>query len=268
MIARHPAKRDFANLADYYAANLRHLGVTVVLNREAKAEEIAKAGFDIVVTATGNSPSKLELGPTKIPCHTAYDILEGKAVAGRDVLMIGGGATGCECADWLVRDAAISPDQAYFLLTQKAESAEKVLGMLDKSRRRVTVIDIDKVGSGFEQGTAWPLYKNLDRFGVQRYSFARLVSITDDSVEIEAKEPKTREQKARERETGELLPEKLLSLVIPCDTIVTAVSSKANDVLYSELLALGVKAHNIGDSAKAGTVPDAIAGANELLKSF
>lgn len=268
-IAKHPAKTDFSSLADYYTAMLNDLNVEVVLRREASAEEIAGTGFDIVVTATGSLPSGLDLGGSgKIPVCNAYDILEGRAVAGRNVVVIGGGATGCECADWLVRDASISPEQAYFLLTQGAEAPEKVINMLDLSRRRVTIIDIDKVGSGFEPGTAWPLLKDLDRFGVERYSYAKLLDVTDSTVELEAIQPKTREQKAKERETGVAEPEKTLRLSLPCDTIVTAVSPKPNDGLYNTLVELGVNAYKLGDSDAVGSIPDAIAGANGTLRQL
>lgn len=268
LIAKHPSKRDFAALTEYYDAMLHHLGVEVVLRKEGTAEEIAKAGFDAVVTATGNLPKTLNVGETEIPVCNAYDIFDGRAVAGQNVLMVGGGAVGCECADWLVRDAAITPEQVYFLLTQQAETPEKVLGMLSKSRRRVTIIDVDKIGSGFEQGTAWPLLKDLDRFGVERYAFAQIMNISAGSVEIEALQPKTRKQKAKERETGIVEPDKMLRLTIPCDTIVTAVSSGSNDALYNELSALGVKAYNIGDSQSSGRVSDAIAAANALAATI
>lgn len=269
MAAGHPAKSDFITLAGYHKAMLKRLGVETVFNKEGTVEEIAKAGFDLVVTAVGNIPKTMNPGGNgKIPVCTAYDVFGGKSVPGKDVVVIGGGAVGCECADLLVSEAAISPEQVYFMLSQRSETAEKVLGMLDKSRRKVTIIDMAKVGTGFEQGTSWPLFKNLDRFGVERYSFAKLLEVTDSTVEIEAVQPKTREQKAKERETGVVEPEKLLRLSIPCDTIVTAVGASPNSGLYEELKDRGVKVYNIGDSSAVGKVSDAIAQAAELIKEI
>ena len=267
-IARHPSKTDFALLADYYNAVLSELGVAVVFGKNADAQEIAKANFDIVVTATGNVPMSLDVGETEIPVCNAYEVMEGKIVAGRNVLVIGGGAVGCECADWLVRDAALKPEQAYFMLTQQSETTENVVSMLSKSRRKVTIIDIDKVGSGFEQGTAWPLLKDLDRFGVARYSFARLLSIDGSTISIDALQPKTREQKLKERETGIVEPEVKLELKFECDTIITAVSAKPDDKLFDELSTLGVNVRKIGDCAGIGRISDAVFSAIELADTL
>lgn len=269
MAAAHPAKSDFISLARYHAAMLRRLKATVCYNKEADAEEISKEGFDIVVTAVGNIPNEMDPGGSgKIPVCTAYDVFGGKAVPGRDVVVIGGGAVGCECADVLVKEAALSPEQVYFMLSQRSETPEKVLSMIDSTRRKVTIIDVAKVGSGFEQGTAWPLMKDLDRFGVERYSFAKLLKVTDDTVEIEAVKPKTREQKAKERETGVTAPEEILRLSIPCDTIVTAVGARPNTALYDDLKEKGVNVYKIGDSNAVGKVSDAIAQAADLIKEI
>ena len=221
------------------------------------------------MTAVGNIPNRMDPGGSgKIPVCTAYDVFAGKAVPGRDVVVIGGGAVGCECADVLVKEAALSPEQVYFMLSQRSETPEKVLGMIDKTRRKVTIIDVAKIGTGFEQGTAWPLMKDLARFGVEQYSFAKLLDVTDSTVEIEAVKPKTREQKAKERETGVVAPEEILRLSIPCDTIVTAVGAKPNTALYDALKEKGVQVYNIGDSNAVGKVSDAIAQAAELIREI
>lgn len=269
MASGHPAKSDFKCLSQYHRAMLEKLGVEILLNKEATAGEIAGAGFDIVVTAVGNIPSTLEVKAGEgITVCTAYDVFAGRVTPGRNVLVIGGGAVGCECADLLAIQAALSPEQVYFLLSQRAETSEKVLSMLDESRRKITVIDMAKVGTGFEPGTAWPLFKSMDRFGIERYSFAKVLDISGGKAEVEAIKPKTREQKAKERETGQVLPEETLKLSIPCDTIITAVGASPNSALYEELKARGVTVYNIGDSAAVGKVSDAIAAAAELIREI
>ncbi len=263
------AKREFLNLVTYYTAALKKLGIELVLNRNASIDEIKTSGFDILVIATGNIPKMITLpGNGKIPVCSAYDILGGKVIAGKGVVIVGGGAVGCECADYLACEAALSPEEIYFMLSQRSETSEKVLSMLDETRRNVTIVDIAKIGTGFEQGTAWPLMKELTRFGVKQYPFAKILEVTDTGVELEAPEQKTREQKARERETDVVEPEKQIRLSIPCDTIVIAAGAIPNDTLFNALRDDCNEIYNIGDSLHPGKVSDAIAQAIELVSKL
>ena len=263
------AKREFLNLVTYYTAAFKKLGIELVLNRNASIDEIKTSGFDILVMATGNTPKMITLpGSGKIPVYTAYDILSGKVIAGKNVVIVGGGAVGCECADYLACEAALSPEEIYFMLSQRSETTEKVLSMLDMTRRNVTIADIVKIGTGFEQGTAWPLMKELTRFGVKQYPFAKILEVTDTSVELEALEQKTREQKAKERETGVVEPEKQIKVSLPCDTIVIAAGAVPNNSLFEALKDDCNEIYNIGDSLCPGKVSDAIAQAIELVSKL
>lgn len=259
------AKREFLNLVTYYTAAIKKLGIELVLNRNASIDEIKTSGFDILVMATGNIPKMITLpGSGKIPVYTAYDILSGKVIAGKNVVIVGGGAVGCECADYLAYEAAPSPDEIYFMLSQRSETTEKVLAMLDETRRNISIVDIVKIGTGFEQGTAWPLMKELSRFGVKQYPFAKILEVTDTSVELEALEQKTHEQKAKERESGVIEPEKQIKVSIPCDTIVIAAGALPDNKLFEALKDDCNEIYNIGDSLHPGKVSDAIAQAIEL----
>lgn len=264
------SKREFMNIVTYYTAALKKLNVELALNKNASVYEIKTAGFDIVVTATGNTPKNISLpGNSSIPLYTAFDILGGKAIAGKNVVVVGGAAVGCECADYLAYEAALSPETVYFMLSQHSEETDKVLAMIDKTRRTVTIVDIAKIGTGFEQGTAWPLMKELNRFNVAQYSFAKILSVTDSTVEIEAALPKTREQKAIERETGVVEPDKVISLSIPCDTIVIAAGSSPDDRLYEALKAdFPNDIYNIGDSFQIGKISNAVSQAIELARKL
>lgn len=259
------AKREFLNLAAYYGAAFKKLGVELLLNKSADLYEIKTAGFDVIVTATGNTPKSISLpANSSIPVYSYSDILSGRVIAGRNVVIVGGAAVGCETADYLAYEAALSPEELYFMLSQRSETPEKVLEMVDKTRRNIAIVDIAKIGTGFEQGTAWPLLKELNRFGVKQYSFAKILEVTDSTVEIEAQEQKTREQKALERESGIIEPEKLVHLSLPCDTIVIAAGANPNDGLFEALKNDIHEIYNIGDSHKVGKISDAVSQAIEL----
>jgi len=263
------AKREFITLASYYTAAFKKLGIGLLLNKNAGVYEIKTSGFDVIVTATGNTPKTISLpGKSSIPVYSYSDILCGTAVVGRNVVIVGGAAVGCETADYLAYEAALSPDELYFILSQRSEEPDKVLEMLDKTRRNIAIVDVAKIGTGFEHGTAWPLLKELNRFGVKQYSFAKILEVTDKTVEIEASEPKTREQKARERESGIIEPEKLVHLSLPCDTIVIAAGSVPNDELYNALKSDIHEIYNIGDSLEVGKISDAVSQAIELARKL
>ncbi len=260
------AKREFLNLSAYYTAAFRKLGIELLLNKNAELYEIKTAGFDVVVTATGNTPKNISLpGKSSIPVYSYADILSGRVIAGRNVVIVGGAAVGCETADYLAYEAALSPEELYFMLSQRSETPEKVLEMIDKTRRNIAIVDIAKIGTGFEQGTAWPLLKELNRFGVGQYPFAKILEVTDTSVEIEAVEQKSREQKTLERESGITAPDKLLHISLPCDTIVIAAGANPNNELYNALKSDIHEIYNIGDSLQVGKISDAVSQAIELV---
>ena len=188
-----------------------------------------------------------------IPVMMAYDILRRKEIAGKDVLIIGGGAVGCETAQYLARDAALSPEQIYFMLEHRAESLDWIMEAMNKTRRNITIVDIVKIGAGFEPGTGWPVFKDLKRLGVKQCSFAKIKAVKESSVVIEMTDKETQNP---------------TELDIPCDTLVMAVGAKPNHGLYDQLKELGIRVYNLGDSDKVGKVLDAVRDAYNLAVSI
>ena len=269
LVAAPHAKREFLTLIDYYRSMLARLSIQVLYGKDATPAEIVESCYDAVVVATGSKPKRLELpSACHIPVVSAADILRGSVIAGQNVIVIGGGSVGCETADFLACDAALSPEEAWFLLTQKAETQETVLSLLDTPRRRVSIVDTAKIGSGFEPGTAWPLLKELDRLGVAQYPQARITDFADDSLTLEYIVPKTREQKQLERETGVSEPEKCERVTLPCDTIVSAIGSVPNDALFSALRDDCPILYRLGDAENVGRISDAVEQAITLAESL
>jgi pyruvate/2-oxoglutarate dehydrogenase complex dihydrolipoamide dehydrogenase (E3) component len=98
-----PTKQEFSCLVKYLAGQVRKSGVKVELNREATPNVIDEISPDGIVLATGGLPCI----PGKIPginrenVVTSWDVLAGRTLPGREVLVIGGGSNGCETADFL-----------------------------------------------------------------------------------------------------------------------------------------------------------------------
>lgn len=253
IVAVPPSKHEFSNLIRYFNAMLKKHRVDVVLNKEATAEDIKNSGFDAVILATGATTNRIALPCSKIPVYTAMEILEQNVIAGRNVVMVGGGAVGCETADYLAHEGSISEEQLYFMMSQQSESMEKITDMLNSSRRNISIVDIAKIGAGFDPGCGWPVLNDMKRLGIKQYPLSKILDVTDDKVIIEVTDKKTSDLKRVE---------------IPCDTIVIAVGFKSDNALYEALKDCGLPVYNIGDSAKVGKVIHAIRQADDLAINF
>ncbi|MDY4953642.1 MAG: FAD-dependent oxidoreductase [Candidatus Onthomonas sp.] len=248
LVAAPPAKEEFRNLPVFYQAMLEKYGVHVELEREATAEAVEQGGFDAVILATGSTPKEMQL-PGSIPVCTAADILRRKEIAGRNVVILGGGTVGCETAAYLAQEGALSPEKLYFMETQQSESPEKISQLLNHSRRNITLVARGKIGANFDFGCAWPLMKDLRRLGVRQLPRTQLVTVTDREVVVAI----------TDRKTGEVKEERL-----PCDTIVTAVGSVSDDALYQALKDGPVPVYCIGDAREVGKITGAIRQADDL----
>lgn len=97
-----PTKQDIATAIKYYLTMGRKYGVKYELNTEVDEEYIRKAAPDAVILATGGKPSKPPIkGIDGENIVNAVDILDGKVNPGANVLVIGGGMTGVETADFM-----------------------------------------------------------------------------------------------------------------------------------------------------------------------
>jgi pyruvate/2-oxoglutarate dehydrogenase complex dihydrolipoamide dehydrogenase (E3) component len=85
------------------AGQVRKSGVKVELNREATPNVIDEISPDVIVLATGGLPCVPGniSGINRKNVVTSWDVLAGRTLPGRKVLVIGGGSNGCETADFL-----------------------------------------------------------------------------------------------------------------------------------------------------------------------
>lgn len=249
-----PNKYEFNNIAEFHASMLRKNDVNVVLNKEATADQILREKFDEVIICCGSEPKNINLGGAADICVCgAEEILKGDVIAGRDVLVVGGGSVGCETAHYMAHEASLGPEKLYFMLSQQAEDVETIIEMMNSCRRNITVIDMAKIAANYDYGCAWPILKDLKRLGVKTYPGTKIDTIEDGCVTLEKFDPKT-----QERET----------MAIKCDTIVLAVGYQANNQLAEQLTDKNIKVHNLGDSLRVGKVADAIKMADDLAATI
>ncbi len=98
-----PKKGDFKRMVIFYEGELKRLGVDVRLSSIATAELLNRLKPDAVVLATGSVPIKPSIpGAEKPHVVTAQDLLSGsRKIDEGPVVIIGGGATGLDTADYL-----------------------------------------------------------------------------------------------------------------------------------------------------------------------
>ncbi len=98
-----PEKGDFGKLVEFYEKELPRLGVDVRLNTEATQELLASLNADAFIIAAGSIPSRPPIPGANLPhVTTAHDVLSGKfKVEAGPVIVIGGGASGLETADFI-----------------------------------------------------------------------------------------------------------------------------------------------------------------------
>ncbi len=93
-----PGKEEFAETMRYYGRRLEVLGVTVRLGVAVDVDRLD--GFDEVVVATGVEPRIPEIPGIERAISYA-DVLNGVAVPGRRVAVIGAGGIGVDVSVWL-----------------------------------------------------------------------------------------------------------------------------------------------------------------------
>ncbi|MDN5347618.1 MAG: hypothetical protein PWP65_1182 [Clostridia bacterium] len=100
--SRPPYKNEFAEVVDYLIRQVNKLGVEIRLGEEANLEKIAALSPDDVVIATGSRPYLPPIpGLEAVRARTALEVLSEETPGPTKALVIGGGMTGCETAEFL-----------------------------------------------------------------------------------------------------------------------------------------------------------------------
>ena len=111
-------------------------------------------------------------------------------IAGRRVVILGGGTVGCETADYLAQEGALSRGKSYTSWRLSRRNSRKINRLLNQSRREITLVARGKIGATFDLA-AWPLLKDLRRLGVKQLPHTQVVDATDREVVVSIKDRKT-----------------------------------------------------------------------------
>mgnify|MGYP001416676719 CR=1 FL=1 len=94
-----PGKEKIKWSIDYLQTQIHKLGVEVHLNTEVNADILQGMDIDGIILATGAAPAIPDITGVHSPnVTTAWDLLAGRYEVGNNVVVVGGGSTGCETA--------------------------------------------------------------------------------------------------------------------------------------------------------------------------
>jgi 2,4-dienoyl-CoA reductase (NADPH2) len=228
-----------ATLIKDLAYQLERSAVEVHLNHEVTSTLAEALSPEVIIVATGARPLIPPIPGVNGPqVHTAWEVLSGQLEVINPVVIIGGGAVGCETALFLARIGTLSPRQLYFLLENQAETPETLTHLILHGNKEITIVEmISKLGSDIGASTRWSILQDIHRRGIQTLLGSRVIEITPEGVVIRKEESlKT----------------------IPARTVVLATGVEPLRDMYEELKALVPEVYLIGDAQSPRKALEAI----------
>ncbi|SPF46661.1 Predicted NADH:flavin oxidoreductase/NADH oxidase [Syntrophobacter sp. SbD1] len=240
LIGPLPGKSVYLEAVTSLENRLKSSNVKIKLNTPLTPEIIESEASDLLVVATGAKPAKLNIpgidGPNVI---NAWDVLCGAiADIGKRVVVIGGGAIGCETA-MLVANLGVPTAETFsFLAYHRAVELEQLRSLLYNSGRKITIIvRAERPAKNVGISTRWVLLKNLKLMGVDIRTKTKILDISEGYLRVET-------------ENGtESIPADTIILAagsMPVNDLARAAPSNLSDVLV------------IGDAKAIGKISDAV----------
>jgi thioredoxin reductase len=150
-----PFKEEMSEALRYLKHSLAKSQVQVRLGQQAEVSDIVDFNPDVAIVATGSRPSLLNIPGIDSEIVTdVRSVYEKKGAPGQKIVIIGGGDTGCETADWLAapgREITVVEVMSQVLCRMKKIPSQRLLSRLaDKgvtilTETETTSIDKNKV---------------------------------------------------------------------------------------------------------------------------
>jgi 2,4-dienoyl-CoA reductase (NADPH2) len=245
MAKQVPGKEEFHEMLRYFQRRIEQTGVTVHLNTRVSPEQLAAAGYDEVIVATGVLPRLPKIPGLEHPKVLSYiDVLRAKKPVGAKVAIIGAGGIGFDVAEFLVHEGT-SPAVDLTLwreewgVSDPAAARGGVAGVRPQPHppaREVTLLQRSrgKVGAKLGKTTGWIHRASLKMKDVKMVDGVNYERIDDRGLWISFGEQ-------REDPT-----------CLEVDHVILCAGQEPLRELVEPLAAKGVKAHLIGGAFEAG----------------
>ena len=224
-----PGREEMAILAFDLVHQLRMASVDIHLNQEATPDVISALQPQAVVIASGAKPLIPPIPGVNLPrVFTAWEVLSGHVEVESPVVIIGGGAVGCETALFLAKRGTIDAETLRFLFENQAETPEVLYDLILKSNTAITIIEmLSKIGKDIGASTRWSILQDIHRRNIPVLVSSKVIEITPESVIYE--------------KDGNLT-------ALPAKTVVLAVGALSEKSLYEKIKDIVPEIHLIGDA--------------------
>ena len=232
-----PHKEMIGKLVDWYRRELDELGVEVRLGMEMTEEAVDTLEPDVVFLGCGSHYIKRIKGSDLPNVINAYEALTKPDKVGKNVVIVGGGASGAEVAEYfagaLVDVVCMGADELGGKLEFKAEERPGA-----SADHKITVVEmLDGICSDMDVFCREPVLYTLEKNGVRLCPSCRVEEITEKDVRIfNLKEEKEE--------------------VLTADTVILAGGLKPNGQEMFQNKPYPVV--RIGDAVQAGKIKDAV----------
>ena len=153
-----PCKGEIADFITWQTTQLKKLGISVRYNTEATIETVKALSPDVVVVATGSTPSVPPVPGIRLPhVVTAHEVLSGASNVGMRNVIIGGGLVGAETAHHLAVQL-----------------------------KQVTLVEmLPEIAAGEALAPKWHLMRALEKYHVRIITEAKVKEVTEQNVVVE-----------------------------------------------------------------------------------
>jgi 2,4-dienoyl-CoA reductase (NADPH2) len=245
MAKQIPGKEEFFGLVDYYRRQLELKNVTVVLETNVNAEQLAQKGFDEVVIATGVLPRDPQIPGQNHPKVLSYiDVLRDRKQVGGTVAVVGAGGIGFDVCEFLAHQGT-SPTVDLDLWKREwgvGDPATTPGGLApegarpEASPRQITMLQrkAKKHGAGLGKTTGWIHRASLAMKDVKMLGNTNYEEIGDKGLKISFGEDRRDPQ------------------WLDVETIVICAGQLSDNALAADLESRGIKNQVIGGAFEAG----------------
>ncbi|MES2072029.1 MAG: NADPH-dependent 2,4-dienoyl-CoA reductase [Pseudomonadota bacterium] len=229
-----PGKEEFYETLRYFRKQVDLKGVQLKLNTRVSAAQLAKAGFDEVVLATGVLPRTPPIEGVHHPKVMGYlDVLRDQKPVGKSVAVIGAGGIGFDVAEYLAHagdSPSVNPPKFY--AEWGIDPGYAVAGGIrqpepEASPRNIFLLQRkeSKVGENLGKTTGWIHRTSLKTRRVKMIPAVSYDKVDDAGLHV----------------TVDGQPQ-----LLPVDNVILCAGQEPRRELYAELQAAGCKVHLIG----------------------
>ena len=229
-----PGKEEFYETLRYFNKQIELLDIKLHLNQQQSAEQLASAGFDEIVLATGIVPRALDIkGIDHEKVKSYIQVLRDKEPVGKRVAIIGAGGIGFDVAEFLVEEESLTVNADKWLESWGVNKSYQENGGLtgktahEAPSREVYLLQrkTTKVGAGLGKTTGWIHRATLQKNGVQMLAGVTYDEINDEGIVIS-------------------IDGKQQTLQV--DHVIICAGQESERTLYKQLQSQNVNAHLIG----------------------